>query len=120
MSKREALEEGRELADSLVGKTITRALWFDNAPGRDWTGHETAWLWLDDGRVIEFGAWGYDAWGATLAEIRVVDVETCLHCGQPHRDAPVCDGWELDSLDLPRGAFAWCDDGRHAALVLTP
>lgn len=58
------------LVQSLVGRTIVRAQWADDAPDEDWTGHEEATLWLDDGRVIEFGAWGHDAWGAT---VRLVD-----------------------------------------------
>ena len=37
--------------------------------GRSWTAHEEFILTLDDGRQIEFGAWGYDAWGATVGEL---------------------------------------------------
>lgn len=83
-------------------------------PDDGWDGHERAWLWLDDGRVIDFGAFGYDAWGATVDEIRVVDVERCDNCGQEHPDSQLYTGW-------PRKdgrAFAWCTDGSSMALVL--
>lgn len=62
--------EGDEagLARSLIGRTITDAVFFDSAPDDDWTSHEECLLWLDDGRVVSFGAWGHDAWGATLDE----------------------------------------------------
>lgn len=54
------------LVESLVGRTIVRTEWFDANPKHEWTGHEEARLWLDDGRIIAFGAWGFDAWGATV------------------------------------------------------
>lgn len=56
------------LAQSLVGRTIVRVEWFDPNDGAGWTEHERAWLWLDDGRVIEFASWGHDAWGASITE----------------------------------------------------
>lgn len=118
---KEQLEADQELAQSLVGRTITRARWFDESPDEDWTGHEVAWLWLDDGRVIEFGAYGYDAWGATMSEIRIVDVPQCIHCGQEHLDASVhVGGWggpKLNNLPSDR-SFAWCSDRNHAAMLL--
>ena len=63
------------LVQSLVGRTITHAVWEDAAPNESWTGHEYCRIWLDDGRIIEFGGWGYDAWGATV-EL----VEESTHC----------------------------------------
>lgn len=112
--EKEPLED-QELAQSLVGHVITRVLWFDSAPNDEWTGHDTAWIWLDDGRVIEFGAWGHDAWGATMSEVRVIDVEQCLHCGKPHLDARICEGWEYSGR-LPTTPFAWCSDGHNCAM----
>lgn len=73
MSNRATNEES--LAQSLVGATITKVRWFDANPDDDWTEHETAWLWLDDGRVIEFGGWGYDAWGATIRSVATKELE---------------------------------------------
>lgn len=109
MTPLDDMETGRRLAESLVGRTITRALWFDNDPDHDYTGHEEAWLWLDDGRVISFGGYGYDAWGATIDEIEVVDVARCRHCGQPHQDRQLYD-------DEHGGAkYAYCVDGNHRA-----
>lgn len=59
------------LVQSLVGRTITAAKWDDPAAGDEfeWTEHEVAELTLDDGRVIRFGGWGYDAWGATVDDV---------------------------------------------------
>ena len=51
---------------SLVGRTITAATWVDENPDYEWAGHEAAYLTLDDGRIVRFAAWGYDAWGATV------------------------------------------------------
>jgi hypothetical protein len=59
-------DETGTLVGSLVGRTITRAEWRDVDADRGWTEHEYALLWLDDGRVVRFGGWGYDAWGATV------------------------------------------------------
>ena len=55
-----------KLVESLVGRTIVAATWVDENPNYEWTGHEAAFLTLDDGRVVRFAAWGYDAWGATV------------------------------------------------------
>lgn len=59
--------EDTALIASLVGRTIVRAEWIDANPDDEWTGHEEAKLWLDDGRVVTFGGWGHDAWGATVS-----------------------------------------------------
>ena len=54
-----------ELVRSMIGHTIVNAEWF--VAIEDWSqGEERALLTLDDGRVIRFGGWGYDAWGATV------------------------------------------------------
>ena len=58
------------LVESLVGRTVVAAEWRDDGAGCDWCGHEVAQLTLDDGRKIKFGAWGYDAWGATVTEVK--------------------------------------------------
>lgn len=55
------------LVHSLVGHSIVAAEWLDDHPDDEWTDHEYALLTLDDGRVIRFGGWGYDAMGATVS-----------------------------------------------------
>lgn len=59
-------DESAALVASLVGRTIVDAAWFDAQGG--WGPHEFAVLLLDDGRLIEFHAWGHDAWGVTIGE----------------------------------------------------
>lgn len=54
------------LVASMAGRTIVTAEWFDPPTSTEWTGHEYCRLTLDDGRTIEFGGWGHDAWGATV------------------------------------------------------
>lgn len=94
------------LVESLVGRTIVRAKWFVN--------DEEAWLWLDDGRVIEFGGTGYDDSGAaTVNEIELVDVEDCLHCHQPHGERVIYGLQSWHDKPLPRRAY--CLDGNHIA-----
>lgn len=108
-------EDEQALARSLIGRTITRVLWFDMSPGEDWTHHETAWLFLDDGRVIEFGSWGHDADGATMDAIEVINVASCLHCGKPHGDLQV---YRKESTGA---RYAFCEDRNHKAwLEVTP
>lgn len=63
------LEKGRELMQSLVGRTITAASWIDSNPKEDWGHHEEATITLDDGRVILFSSYGYDADGAEVSDI---------------------------------------------------
>lgn len=67
-------EERSELASLLEGRTIVKVEWFDDSPSNDWAGHETAWLRLNDGSVVEFHAWGYDAWGVTFRGIEPKEV----------------------------------------------
>lgn len=76
--------EEEALANSLVGRTITRARWFDASPRHEWADHETCWIWLDDGRVIEFSSYGYDASGAVISEAAAADVAKWLQ----KQDAP--------------------------------
>ena len=114
------MSDEAEIMASLVGRTITRAEWIEPKPGTQWPqGDEVGLLYLDDGRVIEFGAWGHDSWGATVEETQTVDVETCLHCGQPHQSRHVVEGgWQFHgSPHLPRTTFAFCEDGHHAAWI---
>ena len=111
----EAIDD--ELTESLEGRTINRALMFDASPKSEWTHHETFWLWLDDGRVIEFSSWGYDADGATITEIEVINVEQCLHCSKPHPDSQV---FYKDAVDTPverlrGGRYTYCTNGNNIA-----
>lgn len=106
-------EADEDLMRSLVGRTITRTRWFDESPDNTWTHHETAWLWLDDGRVIEFSSYGYDADGAAVSEIELIDVDRCLHCGQPHSDQVVFRASYYGNETAPR--YAFCTDGNHTA-----
>src|SRR5687768_2037360 len=103
---------------SLVGRTITRAEWLGQG-AKNPQGDEIGIIWLDDGRCVEFGSWGHDWWGATVTEIRRVDVVACLHCGQPHSSARVVEGgWKYGSPHLPKDkTFAFCDDGHNAAWI---
>ncbi len=64
-----SFDEDRALVESLAGLTIVSATWGDHSPNEDWTDHEYAELTLSDGRVIEFGGWGHDAWGATVFDV---------------------------------------------------
>lgn len=58
------------LVRSLVGCTIVGASWVDDDPiAHDGIGCEVATLRLDDGRVIQFGGYGYDVWGATVEDV---------------------------------------------------
>lgn len=66
-----ATDECAALVASLVGRTITAAVWVDVNPDKTWDcDKEEAHLTLDDGRVIAFGASGHDEWGATVTEER--------------------------------------------------
>lgn len=80
------------MLETLAGRTITRVKWFEESEGDSGCGTERAWLWLDDGRVIEFGSWGHDWWGATVDEITVGDVAGCLTCGKSHSDLQMFNG----------------------------
>ena len=62
----DSFEDDAALVQSLEGHTVVRAVWEDRAPGERWTEHECARLELDDGRIIEFGGYGFDNWGATV------------------------------------------------------
>lgn len=62
------VEKERELMQSLVGRTITAATWIDAGSG-DWGHHEEGTITLDDGRVILFSSYGYDADGATVDDV---------------------------------------------------
>jgi hypothetical protein len=97
-------EEDQQLAESLIGRTIVRALWRDAAPQQEWDHQEDCWLWLDDGRVIEFSSYGYDVDGATINEITVMDIASCLHCGAAHKDQQVF----VEPLGRP---YAYCVNG---------
>jgi hypothetical protein len=58
--------ESGHIVESLVGRTIVSASW---ETGQIDSPHDTAILYLDDGRAIEFGAWGHDDWGAVVEDI---------------------------------------------------
>lgn len=59
------------LIASLVERTIIKAEWLDASAGEEiWANdNEIALLSLDDERVIQFGGYGYDDWGATVDEV---------------------------------------------------
>ncbi len=95
------------LIQSLEGRKIVRTKWFDPSPDQEWADHEQAWLWLDDGRVICFSPWGYDASAVEVEEIEVIDVAECLHCHQTHPEHRVL---------LKEGhRVVFCTDGNHIA-----
>jgi hypothetical protein len=80
----EPIEDVCDIMASLVGRTILAAQWLDEnppMPGQEhgWTEHEAAYLTLDDGRIVRFGGWGHDAWGATVR----VDAGAFSN-GEPH------------------------------------
>lgn len=56
-----------KLVESMVGQTITAAVWGDYCVG--WGSNEFARLTLGDGRTVEFHGWGHDAWGATVEDV---------------------------------------------------
>lgn len=106
----------KEIAASLVGRTIVAADWPDDVD--HWGDAGVCVLRLDDGRIIEFGAWGHDAWGPTIGDVETIDVAECLHCAQPHPFARVSSGFhERNHYGLPTVTFAYCSDGNHAAWV---
>jgi hypothetical protein len=77
------------LVQSLVGRTIVKATWECQCGGREWEEHEMATLWLDDGRIIEFGSFGYDAWGATVREVQPSELaELAKRTYPPPQDRP--------------------------------
>jgi hypothetical protein len=89
VNHRDPQSEEAALVASLAGRTITRASWSDDCE-QEWSGpHGVAWLWLDDGRVVEFTGWGYDAWGGTAREVTLVRVDNCLNCGGVHEEVEV-------------------------------
>jgi hypothetical protein len=63
------------LVKSLIGRTIVAATWRDANPNHEWSNHEEALLQFDDGRIIRFGGWGYDAYGATVTEVSADSLE---------------------------------------------
>lgn len=68
MTKRKEPTDEEKVA-SLIGRTIVKAEWeADPHPETDhWNNFESCTLTLDDGREVVFGAWGHDAWGATIS-----------------------------------------------------
>jgi hypothetical protein len=114
------IEENAKLVQSMVGCTIVRSDWFDRSPDSDWTGHEQARIWLSDGRVIEFGGWGYDAWGATVREINLIDVDECLYCKESHKDLELHLPWGSGDKIHETHKHAWCKDGNHVAWIGEP
>ena len=109
------LAEQQRLMASLVGHTITRTDWFDSAPDQDWTGHEMGYIWLDDGRCIEITSWGHDAWGASVSEVTMMDVEQCLGCGERHPDRVVNEPWGYGDGPHANHRHAWCTNGNNVA-----
>ena len=63
------MEEEQLLLESMVRHTIVWVNAYDASPTREWANHETFELTLDDGRVIEFSGWGYDASGGTVRDV---------------------------------------------------
>lgn len=108
-------DESEALAQSLVGRTITRVHWFDASPKSDWSHHETCYLWLDDGRVMEFSSYGYDADGATIEEIEVVDVGSCEHCRKAHPASRVFKRADYEDPRRYPPFYAFCEDGNHVS-----
>ncbi len=110
--------------ETLVGHTITKAIGFDESPNQEWAHHDTFWLWLDDGRVIEFSSYGYDADGATVDEIEVVDVVDCLRCHKAHGPTKVTtydfgDEWMARKGIKAGDKYAFCSNGNDVAIVLS-
>lgn len=64
-------EQHAEVTATLVGRTITRAEWRDMRPDDEFAEHGRCVLWLDDGRMVEFSGWGYDAYGAAVDVVTV-------------------------------------------------
>lgn len=60
--------QDEDLALTLIGRTITDARWLDNGYDGSWGDCDHCLITLDDGRIIDLGAWGHDAWGLTMQE----------------------------------------------------
>jgi hypothetical protein len=129
VSDRETHEDPEDIAlvESLVGRTIVKVTWECQCGGREWEEHEMATLWLDDGRIIEFGSFGYDAWGATVREVQPSELVERTYPAAPrivHSQDPTagdtCSGCQMaivlsDPYVTITGAFglasiyhAWC------------
>jgi hypothetical protein len=105
--------DNHALIESLMGRTIVRVKIHDAT--FEWPeGEDRVWLFLDDGRVINFGGYGYDAYGATCDEIEVVDIPSCKKCGQEHRDRQTFPVEEWQRLKDPglllHSKYAYCTD----------
>lgn len=65
------VETPNELVASLVGRTITAAVWFEHEAGYEgYDGGDHALVTLDDGRVIEFAGSGVHTDGFAIIEVR--------------------------------------------------
>lgn len=105
MSDEDLDPEEVAMLDSLVGRTVRRVL---RTGDPDSQGRDHAWLFLDDGRVVEFQGWGHDWWGLMVREVRTIDVDACRHCGLAHHDLQVFT--QANGRD-----YAYCTDGNHRA-----
>lgn len=54
-----------EMAQSVVGRTITQAQWLYDELAE----HEALYLVLDDGRLLRFRSWGNEAWGVIVEDV---------------------------------------------------
>lgn len=53
----------------LVGRTITKAFFSARVSSAPTANHETAFVWLDDGRILEFVIWNRDERGALATDV---------------------------------------------------
>lgn len=100
----------------MVGHRVTRALCRDSDSDttRMW---RRAWVWLDDGRCIEFAAWGEGYGCGTVTQIDTIDIINCLWCKADHGPRQIFTKPEPEEGDyLPR-RFAYCTDGSHVAWI---
>lgn len=57
-------KETRDIAASLIGKTIASIEVTDNTPNpEDWGEEDSVTITFTDGTAVEVSAWGHDAWG---------------------------------------------------------
>ncbi len=106
---REDLRQMRVVAESLVNRTVVDVVW-GTRNQESHGAHEFCRLWLDDGRVIEFGGYGDHAidWGTEIEDVTEA-TRTARPCPHDLYDCPTCrDPERRDPLSQHAEPRGWC------------